>query len=640
MIPKKIHYCWFGGNPLDELTKKCIASWKKYCPDYEIIEWNEDNFDIYSCPQYVQQAFESKKWAFLTDYIRLKVVYENGGIYFDTDVELLKNIDSLLKHKAWFGFENDKYVNTGLGFGAEQHNHILKRIISQYQNIPFILPDGSFDLTTCPTRNISVFLEYGLVQNNTTQVLDNDIVVFSSDFLCPIEYETGKKNFTNNTISIHHFNASWHNDFEKILHNKKRIFIEKYGVEGGKEKYNLWLQRNKYFLYIKQNGIVKTFFTFIRKAIKTIVSLGVKLFLGNNMIALESLNGFDGNSGAVYNYMVNKKRYRKYKFVWFVKDKNLYLEKANHRTFIFDNKGSIFNRYFSYFLLNNCKYILYDDVPIMKTNSTQKSIYLTHGCPPIKNVEGVIVVPDETDKVLCTSNKLKYIISKQFGADINKVFFCGLPRNDELFVSKNELSKLIKKKNEKIIMWMPTFRKFKNGNRNDSNAVFEMGIPLIQNEKYLEEVNDYLKEKSCKLIVKIHPGQDLSVVKKITKSNIILLSQSDIINKEISLYALLGETDALLTDYSSVAFDYMFLNKPIGYIIDDINEYKLGFAFDDVYKYMPGNKIKTIEDLLLFIDDISSQRDNFEKERNKILKITNDYPDNQNTKRLIDLLEF
>ena len=116
-IPKIIHYCWFGGKPLPNTAIKCIRSWKKHCPDYEIHCWNEKNFDINVCP-YVKEAYEEKAWAFVSDYARLWIIYNYGGIYLDTDVELLKNIDNLLKYDVFMGFENKQYVNTGVGFWA------------------------------------------------------------------------------------------------------------------------------------------------------------------------------------------------------------------------------------------------------------------------------------------------------------------------------------------------------------------------------------------------------------------------------------------------------------------------------------------------------------------------------------------
>jgi len=132
MIPKKIHYCWFGRNPKPKLAEKCIASWKKYCPDYEIIEWNEDNFDI-NMNVYTRYCYENKKWAYLSDFARLYVVAENGGVYFDTDVELLKNPDELLKLEAFYGFETEKCINTGLGFGAEKNHPTVMAMVEEYE---------------------------------------------------------------------------------------------------------------------------------------------------------------------------------------------------------------------------------------------------------------------------------------------------------------------------------------------------------------------------------------------------------------------------------------------------------------------------------------------------------------------------
>ncbi len=230
MIPKKIHYCWFGKNPLPKFAKKCIKSWKKYCKDYEIIEWNEDNFDISSAPLYVRQAYEAKKWAFVTDYVRLKVVYENGGIYLDTDVELIKNIDFLLDNRAYFGFETKEYIATGLGFGAEKHCGILKEMMEDYDDIPFLLEDGSFDSTPCPVRNTEVFKKYNLKQDGSLQNI-NGCLLLPRDYLNPLSYAKVEKNITENTVSIHWFSGSWlppeqqnqMEEFKQALKKKRRL---------------------------------------------------------------------------------------------------------------------------------------------------------------------------------------------------------------------------------------------------------------------------------------------------------------------------------------------------------------------------------------------------------------------------------
>ena len=128
MIPKKIHYCWFGRGEKPKLARKCIESWKRYCPDFEIIEWNEDNFDVTKYA-YSKYCFDNKKWAFLSDFVRLIVIYENGGIYFDTDVEVIKSLDNLLQYEAFYGFENEDYVATGLGFGSVPHGKTARKEI-------------------------------------------------------------------------------------------------------------------------------------------------------------------------------------------------------------------------------------------------------------------------------------------------------------------------------------------------------------------------------------------------------------------------------------------------------------------------------------------------------------------------------
>lgn len=221
MIPKKIHYCWFGGAPKTKLGMKCIKSWKKYCPDYEIIEWNEDNFDFSEAPLYVRQAYEAKKWAFVTDYVRLKVVYDNGGIYMDTDVKLKKILDPLLTNSAYFGFEDNAHINTGHGFGAEAGLPILKELIDDYTGVSFINEDGSFDTLPSPPRNTPIFIRHGLVADNTKQVLDGNMLILPRDHLCPIGFD-GSDHFSKNTISVHLFEGTWLTPEKKRNNEKNR----------------------------------------------------------------------------------------------------------------------------------------------------------------------------------------------------------------------------------------------------------------------------------------------------------------------------------------------------------------------------------------------------------------------------------
>ena len=203
MIPKKIHYCWFGRNPKPKLAEKCIASWEKYCPDYEIVEWNEDNFDI-GMNAYTRSAYEQKKYAFLSDYARLLIIYEHGGIYFDTDVELLKPIDDLLENKSFIGFETADHVNTGLGFGAEKNSEIVKLMEEEYRDL--LDKEGSF--VGCPILNTNALVKAGIVLNGKEQDLDGN-KVYPIEHFNPYDDPTGKLNITKNTYSIHWFAKSW-----------------------------------------------------------------------------------------------------------------------------------------------------------------------------------------------------------------------------------------------------------------------------------------------------------------------------------------------------------------------------------------------------------------------------------------------
>jgi len=210
VIPKKIHYCWFGGAPLPDKYKKWMESWKRFCPDYEIIRWDESNYDIKK-NAYMYEAYQCKKWGFVPDYARLDIVYENGGIYLDTDVELVANLDDLLYQEAWFGFEQEKFVNLGLGFGAEKGCSIIGEMRNFYENRHFINKDGEPDLTASPTYQTSLLTKKGLYLNGEYQRL-GDVAIYPEKMFCGKCPHTRRIRLTTYTRSIHHFEASWTDD--------------------------------------------------------------------------------------------------------------------------------------------------------------------------------------------------------------------------------------------------------------------------------------------------------------------------------------------------------------------------------------------------------------------------------------------
>lgn len=212
----------------------CIDSWKKYCPDYKIIEWNESNYDI-NKNSYMQQAAESKRWAFVSDYARLDIIYRLGGIYLDTDVEVLRPFDPLLKHKAFAGMENDlgkEYkVATGLGFGAEPGHPVVKAWRDTYDDLCFIQSDGKENLLPTGARTTENLISKGFKSKNVIQEIEG-MVIYPTEYFAPKQYDTGKVQITTNTFSIHHYSESWKTDEEK--ENIQRWFRlrNRYGEKG------------------------------------------------------------------------------------------------------------------------------------------------------------------------------------------------------------------------------------------------------------------------------------------------------------------------------------------------------------------------------------------------------------------------
>lgn len=210
MIPKKIHYCWFGRGDKPKAAKKCIESWKKYCPDYEIIEWNEDNFDV-NINGYTKMCYENKKYAFLSDYVRLVVVAKYGGVYFDTDVELIKSIDNLMVYDGFFGFENNDYVATGLGFGSIANGTAIEAMVKEYD---FFLA-GDKGVETCPKINTNALKKLGLITDGSYQTVGG-AVIFPVDYFNPYDSATGRLKKTDNTVSIHWYSAAWMGKKQKL----------------------------------------------------------------------------------------------------------------------------------------------------------------------------------------------------------------------------------------------------------------------------------------------------------------------------------------------------------------------------------------------------------------------------------------
>ena len=248
-IPKIIHYCWFGGNELPDNVIKCIKSWEKYCPDYQIIRWDESNYD-YKKVSFTAEAYSVKKWAFVSDVARLDIISKYGGIYLDTDVELVKSLDPFLVNCAFMAFEQGRNVATGLGFGAEKGNKIIIQNLDLYKNLHFINSDGTYNLKPCPQYTTELLISLGLHKEDTLQVIDN-MKIYPSEYFCPMLLSRGKAEITNNTVSIHHYDGTWTTDEDKKYLNR-RIWIYTHFGRKGRRIYDG-------ILLLKVNGF-KSFF--------------------------------------------------------------------------------------------------------------------------------------------------------------------------------------------------------------------------------------------------------------------------------------------------------------------------------------------------------------------------------------------
>ena len=214
-IPRIIHSCWFSGESKPYSYQKCIDSWKKYCPDYEIIEWNSNNYDV--CKnQYMKQAYEKRKWAFVSDYARLDVVNEYGGIYLDMDVELIDNIDKMLGFDAFFAMDTSDRIDLGSGFGAIKGHKLVKQIVEQYNDMQFIKENGELDMLPQPERFMNIFVNRGVNKLGKSQIIDN-MAILSNEYFASVHGGEDDRIWTGRELAIHWHNAAWLSEEEQNI---------------------------------------------------------------------------------------------------------------------------------------------------------------------------------------------------------------------------------------------------------------------------------------------------------------------------------------------------------------------------------------------------------------------------------------
>lgn len=357
-------------------------------------------------------------------------------------------------------------------------------------------------------------------------------------------------------------------------------------------------------------------------------------------IVFESEGDYCDNARALFEYMIDNNMNEKYSIIWIVKNITKY-KNLNYKnvTFIERNNNNLISSIICFFKVSRAKYYFFTHPYWLKWHrKNQIVINLWHGTP-IKS--GGKDISDCFDYVICPSEKICDNYKKFMGTKDNQFIFLGSPRNDLLFQNRNEIKKIIKNsKPEKTIVVLPTYKQSEI--HNDIKKINKYVLPFIDEMDDLIYLNDELKNLKVKIIIKIHHLQSQGTYIKINLSNIYFIDDSDLENMNINLHNLIGETDAMITDFSSIIFDYCLCDKPIGFLTSEAEEYskKRGFLVEDINSILVGDRINNMKDFTNFCNNIKKGKDNYKIERNKIKRIYNKYTDNKNCERIIEYLNL
>lgn len=393
--------------------------------------------------------------------------------------------------------------------------------------------------------------------------------------------------------------------------------------------------------YLKKNGIRHTLEIVYAYKLEDILERLMYLVTRNielkDTIMIESHNDFDCNGGAFYNYLIKNGYNRKYKIVWLVRKKVTDDLPENVETVPLYGP----NLRKAYYVCTS-KYFTFDCENVRKMRDNQIMVYCSHGAGGLKNAKGKLHVPPYVDYILVQSKAYAPIQANQWSVTYpdKRIIAIGYPAQDVFFdgSKSDEIRKITLQKYKKVILWMPTFRKGGGCHRNDSRKEQKLGIPLIETQEQYMKLNNYLAENNVFLIIKIHPKQDLENLKIKDESNIKVLTGETVKKLKIDNYALMKCADALISDYSGAAYEYLQLDRPIGYVLDDVNDYIAGFVVEDIHTLIAGAEIYNFEQLESFIVNVVSENDSFKERREKIRNYIYEYHDANSSKRLVELL--
>lgn len=398
------------------------------------------------------------------------------------------------------------------------------------------------------------------------------------------------------------------------------------------------------FDYLKEKGIKRAFVVLYEYKIdvflQKFLSIIYKKAPLKNVIVIMSHYDFDCNGGAFYDYLIKKEYNQKYKIIWILSHevpKNLPKNVYGFKYL----KPSIKKDYY----ICRAKVFTADSIIIKKVRKDQVSVYFDHGSFSLKNVKKYMVLPETIDYYLTASDNFDPIFCETRNVQYpnSKLLHLGYPMHDVFYQDiPSELLKMTKKKYDKVILWMPTFRKG-TGGRNDSKAEYVYGIPLIEKHNEFDTLQRILEELDILLIIKIHPYQDkdsIKLLQKCVSDNIFVLTGDTVKQLNIDNYRLLKDADALISDYSSIVYSYILLDRPIGFVLSDLNDMKYGFCVDDPDFFLTGSRIYTLDDIIRFIQNVSENKDEFKEKRRKLCNWLHKYQDGNSCERIVKFLNL
>lgn len=377
----------------------------------------------------------------------------------------------------------------------------------------------------------------------------------------------------------------------------------------------------------------------IKKLIKPISYINNLVPKKKNVILIYSNLGFRDNVKSLYDYLIEKKYNEKYVIVCSLSDFRKYKKTSYKNVFYVNNIIGFIIYFFS-------KYVFYSFgcIPVVPSKK-QCVVNMWHGMP----LKKICLLEEKKNNdyfnyftyVISTSIFFKPIMAKAFGCNTDQIVICGQPRTDQLKTDANVLSLLNIEEYNKRIIWMPTFRSSKKLGEYNSCEDYN-GLPLFKSNLEIKKLNDYLNKMNIIIYIKLHPMQDMFSTEILNYSNIRFINDEYLEKRKIALYSFLGSFDALITDYSSVFIDFLLVDKPIAFTVEDINQYRenRGFVIDDPYKMMCGSKLKNKDDFLMFVKELSINNDVYKEERNNLKKQLHAYDDFVNTKRMLDLFKI